>query len=491
MNITRLIFAETGTYNDMVLRPYEANLAVDTLHQLQEVTRGGENIETAALAGVAGAVIRPTAQAAGMITIPNSWDTRRLRFMMEVVHDTFAGTQLVQYLTGYTDHLGVSALTGTVHLDPNMRLYINNSVMTRVSTILTPLGRQQQQTISDASHILSGSYAPDIRNPQEGTHSMRPEDVFKRMQVSMLQGDYIFDARTAFSDGIKKSRRSNNAAPSFLNRVLQAHHYATTQSDTETDFGQLMHKASAAVKESAVSQDPFLAPLLRNTSLSEGNWITYRELCMLSPGLDNRAKVIMRGGLHQQEHFGQLHERGSSEYWQSTTMETVFATILCHSVPAVMMDLMLTKVAFQATNQTLNGMFDVTILQALSFAENIDLTPYMNAFVQRLSTEILRDLTQNNLIDIQLTAMVDILGETSITISVAGAPPIHYVMPSFCDALMAPVMANSTTLLDRMAHDVSSLVDNLATEHLAPANTAYPSPNSAQEFNHGSSKYLV
>lgn len=492
MVVTRLILAETGTYNDMALRPFQSNVNGEVVRQMQEATRGGTMLQPSNLAGLAGSVVRPSSEAQGVVSIEQGWSAPRFRFMMEVRHTPFAGGETVQYLTGYTDHVGVSH---GGHLDPNMRLYFNNSIMTRVVTEYTPAGHINRQTVSDASHIITGNYAPDFNTMHRTAHTMRPEDVFGTMNTFRLRDviddpNDLFDTRTTFAQGtMKKSRRSNGAAPTYLSRLMSTWGNTLAGADTNASEGEIYARAAGDVREGLISQDTFLNVLQMNTSLQEGSSITYNELNMISPGLDDRTQVIMSTGAVRTTTL-QNHHVGQTEHWGGTTNETIVATIMAHSVPAIMMDLMLTKVAFMVTNQTLNGQYDVSILGMASFAEGIDLTPYGNAFQSRLINEVMVDLTQNNMIGVQIQGQVDVLGESRFSISFNGGPFIEYAVPSFADALMAPIITNNADNLRILASDVEALADNLQGGSLAPQQTGYHhSAHSAENFdyaNHGS-----
>jgi hypothetical protein len=130
-----------------------------------------------------------------------------------------------------------------------------------------------------------------------------------------------------------------------------------------------------------------------------------------------------------------------------------------------MMDLMLSEVHLMATNETLNGEYLVTMQHYNGFTDKVDLRPHANRLMERLKIEILRDLTQNNLIQFRLTLHINLAGETFMRISMNGQPEIDYVCPSFCDALMAPVLTANKQTLYTMAHDLGSLFSNIDTTH--------------------------
>ena len=479
MQILRLIFVRTGTYNDMTLRPYQSTVSPQNIMALQEATDGGRNMQATALAGVAGSILRPVAQSQGLVTVPNGWETPRLRFILEIQHQDFAGGQRLQYLTGYTDHIGLSHAGS---LDPQLRLYINNSISTNTISYATPTGRVSQQQITDASQVLQGSYTPSFSNVAQTAHLMRPMDMFKSISAQSVMGD-VTDLRSTFAgENLKMSRRTNSAPIYYLSRVMQAHQAVVSDSDSDAEYGAMMNRAAGMVKETLVASDPFFAQAKRQTSLSEGTSLTFGELCDMYPEARHPSITMVLNGSEVSNVAN--HQRGSTAYWNGNDNETVFATILSHSVPAIMMDTMLMKVGFLATNQTIGGHFEIKIGGANSFARGLNLDPYVHSFVTRLQTEILADLVQNARIPVRIQAEFDLLGETKLTIGVGSNPLTTFTTPSFCDALFAPVLTNNSVTLSTLTHDVGSIFDNLHVSY-APQKSS-PSFAPQELFRHGS-----
>lgn len=456
--IKKAIFMETGTYNDLSMRPYNTNVDMGSLRMFQEATLGGTSISAAAISGIAGNVLKPAAQSNGVINIANGWDVPRLRFMMEIEHVGSVVNKQIQYVTGYTDYVGVSQHGVNTNIDPNMRLFLNNVVTTRNVVENVGWGPMERNYVSNASHILMGEHAPSFGNFHNVTHSMRPEDVFATASLNFLANGDTIDTRTTFQNGqLKKSNRTNSSASNYLSRVLQAHINTHKDNDFSDDYSIIMDNArgSDIIQDPLVSADSFLYKLTSETSLANGGTTLYGELCRLHPELDSISLFILK------DNKTTVHQRGSTEHWNGNTLETVTATILSHSVPSIMMDLMLTGVNFMATNQTITGEYVIQLLGSKSFSNNVDLTPYLENFLNRLKSEVLRGITNNNTITFNLTMHVDLLGETFISISVNGQPSIDYVMPSFCDALSTPVLTNNRQDLLSLTHDVTTLADNI------------------------------
>lgn len=472
MQITRLLMIETGTYNDLVMRPYTTNVSTSTLASFQEATHHGQYLTPAHLSGISGQIMRPSTESLGTVVIPNGFNTRRFRFMMEVVNyfgNEFSQFGNVQYLCGYTDHADVSH---GLHIDPRMHLYFNSSVTTRKYEKMTPTGVMTVTSKADASHILVNRSEQNFGFGQHNRnmHLMRPQDICYSMSLaaSPNRSDDSADLRSMFRPGIlQKSSRENTNTGMYLSKVLTTLRNTIENPKSDGDFTEIAAEAGTAVRDNLVAADPFLGGLLnnRNTSFIEGGSITYGELCQLSPGLDQGDVVQVLLRRNNISGFKDIAERGDSEHWGGTSNETIMSTIVSQSVPALMSELMLTKIAFLATNQTMDGNFHVQVVGGESFMENVDLSPYLMSFQNRLIVEVLADLSRNNLIQIDLQCEIDLLGDTKINISTMGGPMVPYVMPSFCDALSVPVVSPGARNLHVVSHDIGVLSDNLSVDH--------------------------
>lgn len=456
MKITRLVMTETGTYNDMVSRPYEAHLDGDTLSAFQEATQWGENVTPSAIAGVAGNIVRPRAQPERQVGIVNGWETPRLRFMMEVEYEAGMGTYVTQVVCGYTDYVGA---TRSGNIDHNMKLYFNSSIILRHTQAMTSTGRSTISQMADNSHIVTQANQTPIGPSAFGGNSltMRPEDLFNRMQTGGIPSELTaIDTRQKFIQGIKKSSRKNNLAPSYMSRVLDAHRHSMNDSDYGETYEDMCHKASGTVREGLIHSDGFMRNLTVASNLMEEGFIYFGDLMELDNTIADRAVLSFNTPTTQVSN----HSRGDSANWSSTELETVAATALSNSVPSLMMDTMLTKVSFMVTNETFDGTFDCRILNAMHFNKNVSVKEYAERFMHRLQVEVLRDLSRNNNFTVKLEMHCDVIGETHINISMNGGPEIPYVTPSFSDGLLVPVLTTQQETLDGVTTGFEMLSDS-------------------------------
>lgn len=474
MQINRLMFFEMGTYCDQVIRPYSigGNLNQRHLRELQETTRCGSNLTASNLSGIAGQFLRPAAEVQGVAMIANAWDTPRFRFLLEVSFVDPFGGGTVQYLGGYTNHVGVSH---GGFLDPNMEMFFNTSIETRMAPTLGFTGNVMAQRVTNSAHVLSGTYMPSYGHLGNTTHSMRPEDVFHSSQLQELldyDADIVVDTRTAFSEQrLRKSVRSNTSAPTYLSRLLSTHKAEVNDAEENKSWEDMMNEAAGVVREPTITHDAFLHELSLRSRLMQGGFVTYGELCGIQPGLDQYVEVGLARGVHAQE----LHRRGETSHWTGSDHETIMATILTHGVTALMAENMLTVVGFVATNRTINGT-DIFPSALATFTKNVDMKPFIDNFYHRLQFEILRDLSQNNMIDYHLNVYFDLLGQSTITIAVGGGPAITYTSASFADSLFVPVLTNAQQNLTDLAGDITTIAESLQTDY---------SPRRNPEVTHG------
>lgn len=466
INITKAIFVLTGTYNDMSLRPYETNMDGRSVEMFREATHDGTSISPSAISGAANIFLRPSATHREQVNIENGWATPRFRFIIETLEESgIGGFKTRKILQGYTGYAGVS---NNLAVDPQMGLHFNNVMTLRDTLIETPYGQNLRSAVSETNQILTGAYNPSFDSFNANSFLLRPEDVFGTMSKNEL-GDGILDTRAMFSESpVKKSKRKNGSAAHYVASVMSsyrdnvAHHGA----DEFVGMGGPMDNARGMVKEDLMSADPFFTMLNQITSnFVNGGFVTYGELLDVFPELDHVSTFILDRTVNRnQPGYVESHQVGQSEHWNGADMATMWATILTQSVPSIMMDIMLSKVSFTAHNQTVGNEIEVWVEWADGITKNIDLGPYVNIFIGRLKSEILKGLSNNHSIIFSLKVFADVLGETRMTITIEGDHPVEFVAPSFSDGLYAPVMTTENGRIDRIAHDLQMMGENVGIQ---------------------------
>jgi hypothetical protein len=250
-----------------------------------------------------------------------------------------------------------------------------------------------------------------------------------------------------------------------MSQVLRGYSDAARVANYTAASSEVLDKARGNAAEGLIAKDPFLLSISSFSGNGISNTFTFRDLMNMDPDVERVTVVTLLSPTTSST----THRTGQTADWGSSDITTSTATILSQSIPSMLMDLALTRVVFKATNRTMNGMPFVTIIDAQGFSSG-DLSQSLQAFTTRLETEILRDISYDNTIDYAIEMNIDLLGETWISLSLNGEPNTDYVTPSFCDALMVPVITSDGMRAVTLASDfellATDLLDNYSQSHM-------------------------
>ena len=464
MIVNKLMLIRTGQFHEQLMRPYTMHTDGELHHQLVEATQNGSRIAPNNLSGIAGQILRPSSSAVSSVEIANGWAEPRMRFLMEVHHPTMDGNVEIQYITGFTDHYGASQ---SGHIDPKMHFYINNTITTRLFVQNTHYGQTQGLRLKRASHVMSGPSPKTLDSMQTSRQTMRPEDVVGT--VATLHNEYAdfginvsagFGPAGYDSTHMKLSDRSHGLPSRYLSNMFKGYRAAVENSTGDEDYSKFIGNIVGFVRDDTPTSDRFIGNMVRHgLTLSENSFFTYADLLALDPNVPQRTELIMSREVQQQ---AQDFRQYTSDMY-APTHQVIIATMLSHSLPALMTELMLTNAAFIVTNRTLDGQPMFTPLGGTSFA-NVDLTPFLQQLELRFLVEIWRDLTRNGMIDLELQIEFSLLGNSKIKVSYMGEAPQEFVIPSFSDGLLAPVLTNNYQMVKNMAQEVDTLANTLQTD---------------------------
>jgi hypothetical protein len=468
LRVTKFLLHETGSYNKQYRRPYNTMLNKQGLNIMQERLAGSRNYVAGAFGGIANSFISPMATPEKEIEMINGWNERRMRFMMEIEHNYHTGGGITEVVLGYTSHTGVS-ISGAI--DPNMDFFVNSTMQIRNTNELTPLGNINRSSVFDSSHVIADNSWNSIYTPIIDQR-LRPEDVYSTMARSQLSGigATALDTRSMSTTSAVKSRRSNGNAASYMARILQDYKSATALAEFGQDDAQILDNARTNSQENLVSKDPFLAALAGVRNMGIQNMFRWNDVTTLDPHVASVTKVTLMGDTQ----LARAHQAGMTADWVASDRVTTVATILSQSVPSLLMDLALLGVNFASTNRDIQGQVFTQLRNVEGFSSG-DQSQAMMIFQQRLEQEILSGISFDNQTDFAIEMQVDLLGETWIKLSIDGGPIFDYVTPSFCDAVLVPVLTNNNDLAMNLAGDF----ENLATALIDAQNDHQPSIMSA------------
>lgn len=459
LNIRRFILQETGTYNDQYLRPYNTNLDGRMQTELLETIAERPKVAASDIAVIANQFIRPSATPEAIITIPNGWSTKRIRFFLDIESTDYIGNKMHEYVVGYTDVPGVSQ---SLFIDPDMTFHINAISITRDIVNRTPLGNQISTNLIDTSHVLCNNNYVDSFSGSK-TFGMLPENIFTRMDTmdlndgatSINPNDFVYDTSGILNRSAIKSNRRNNIVPQYTSNILSA--YMTSLTDEAYDVSKTRELASTLVRSDSTRSDTFMSFLKSRGDLSTNSVFKLRDLEALDPNVPNVTNVIPTNA----GYANNLHQSGMTASWAGSDMTTLFATSLSQAVPSYMLGYTINKIHLFSTNMDFSNTMNTTVVKCNAFNEGPDLQNRIVALISKLENELLRGLTYNAAIAYSLEMSVDLLGETWIKISLNGEPITDYVCPSFADGLMSPVITQNEQVITSIASDFDNVLQSV------------------------------
>lgn len=484
--VEKSVVCRAPAYRDMFNRPYHSVLS-QNLNVVRE-SMAGMDFSAARLAPLTATMMLPVTQPESQASISNGWGIERCLFSIKIILSTNHDSSLryVQYLMGYTDHMGMQpAMNGQVLIDDNMMLYFNSNLMYQEHRFTNGHGVQQVQiTPCENTQLLTGFVGN--AGGGNGTYTCRPEDIYSRINAQELlrganrydelngipsQQQVMYDGRIGFQPGqpYKKSTKENLIPSQYLSRILSS----AANPLNSVDFpGKQPHEIaqtlSGRVTEGYVSNDTSLRYIQENTSMSDNRAVTWGELRRIFPDLD--AKTVRSGmaGLGSGQVTGAVGGAGS-EFFGGGSYSLLIAQTVANVGSAIMNEMQLTSIKGASNNMCGHdpvrgltaGQFVVDIYGADSFVDGRPIEQYCEMFKHRLVSEYLCGFTGHNHVNIGFSFQLSTYGESVVTMSYNNEPPINYVIPMFCDSLFSPLITNNISTLTSLATETRSITNNL------------------------------
>lgn len=497
--IVRVIMIKTGQYQDQIARPYQATvLNGNNLDLFHQQTQGGKVVTPTSIATVAGQLVEPQAMSNQVIGIANGWSHERVRFLLEARYVSPMGHVKTFLVQGYSDHPG---FTQSGYIDPQMLLYMNNVTVLQEQSYIDPTTGIPMRRMIDNSQVLyrAPTYSyQGFQQPMQGQNQMQtllPSEVVQHIGVLDMQSKVgnVMDFRGSFNESpMVKSNRQNALASRYLSSTVNALSGAFKEAAPgSAGLLDVTNTAAQLVPENPIAMDNFINTIEERTPFKQQGFIAWGDLVAVFPSIDSVTTIIDRsfqnalmhqnnnaqvGALTSMAVDASMMDIRNLESWTDASRETVVATTLSHAIPAVMMENFLATLEFNVTNQTMNGQPQFTILQDQqtgrpkfdTFIDGMDMTPYLQKFHTTLVAEIMANISYGNQHSYNLIMRVNILGDTYINISLNGGIPREYLMPSFCDALVAPVVTFNPHDKDRLATGVQQIVGSVTSMPVQP-----------------------
>lgn len=497
--VSRMLMCEMGSYNDVYQRTLQADLnSTLLLDRLREASEETHSFTPVALNSVSNEMLRLSNTHQGSIKIANGMDTRRLVFMFEVVFPGMGGCEQVEWLTGYTDEVGVTERNGNCIFDRSMRLYFNSATSGRRTSI--GYGRTSAAVINTAQ-LLTGNFNMGDSSVRENEHLLRPRDVLNDLSARATQdicdfandgsGDHeLYDLRSNFaSSRVLPSFRENVIPANYLSRVMRAWDKTVSSRDDLSPQTSYAHMAQAASEQSLSNSFRSLGFITRASELRAGGSLTWGELvdCDDTGTLEDRVVVNLA---RSDRTRSMLSVRGDDDHNDGNDHETTLAMQAAQVVPALMMRYFLTHCRFDASNREIPGSSDwvVGIGSTSSFMDEdgsqSDLSANLRRFTAELTDYVLPGLAYGNSLEVDLDIDVDVMGDCIINIRLWGdRHGRRFRLPSFCDSAYTSVRSRDAEPLERLGKAFDSVFVSTFSDHSVPEGTHDLSSSIMDKYN--------
>jgi len=485
--VEKAVICRTPGYQTMQRRPYSMNLSGNTSQVIGNMS-GGVDYSKERLAPIASSIIMPQTAAESDALIPNAWGNERCMFILKIVHQVDAAGKTVQYLSGYTDRMGMHPAINDIHLDDDMQLYFNMSMVYKETTTINGYGMPQVSIIPMmASQLVMGQQGGVYG---QNDRTMRPEDIYSSINSGLLTAQNnqwnngngqatnqqrLYDGRVQFQPNqpYKVSAMQNLIPSNYLSRVLES---AATEAMVYQDVGSrpnptdTSNSIAASLNDGYLNNDLTLEMIMHRTGLKENCWISWRDLRTLMPNIMSPGILHKAGmeGIQTGTVEGAVGGAGS-EYMNGANYETVIANMLNNVCNALMMDMLMGEVMISGDNMTgtshtmgmVSGQFNLNILNATSFVDGRDVRIMGESFKQRLVREFLSGFTGHNHVPLGFSVKASLMGENVIDISYNGQPRTRFVFPCFAASAYTPILTGNQNQLSEIAVHTRALVGQL------------------------------
>jgi len=476
--VRQLVMVETSGNAQQYRRPYETVVTPGVQQLVMDRLDPKQTVTPASLAGVANQFIVPSAAPEKAVAIPYGWEQRRLRFMMLLDHIGPAGVEITQVITGYSEFFDPS-LQGSI--DPHMNFYVNSTMALRRVVARTAIGNRDYYNVADAAHVIVDNAWENVHQSQK-EFRMRPADVYStmtRIHLDQAVNADMNDTRTLVTQLPQKSWRRNANTTAYASALFENYQTAMKLDAFGQTQDQILSQARGHSVEQSVAQDPFMNAINKIRGSQNGNAFTVHDLLRLDPhAMDDDIALLSYQGQASPINPGMgnntFFNTGAMEVgWGAANQYTQIATILSHSIPAIMVESAIANIIVHCTNRNefrqpqvlVSGMRDFPSMAGTT----IDMTQFIEKFKWRVANEVLNDVSFNNDLDYAFNLKLDLLGDSIIEISMSGGPFESFTLPSFCDALLVPIVTNNDQRALQVASDFTSLFDSvLNSNDIAP-----------------------
>ena len=467
VRVTSCNFCEMVEQATMGFRPFISNVTssqvLDQIPQFVREQRPGANFKSESLNSIVNDIVGLSPSTLGAIPIVNGWSIKRYSFtvMAEVVRNN--GNVQQYMIEGFTDTPELSIATGSVNVNPNMVLYVNNVVSFAQRTNLVN-GALSMTPVENYNVISQDPFQQGALTKDFVTQ--RPYDVANMNLGGLLVGNassQVIDARSSISTDPKTSSLNNNNPASYVAKIINDGLSAIGNTNTDNLFNSAtMRNMIDTVAEPTLARNGFLQALGKisrefNTAVSSFTW---KDLVSLDPALSNPScpylnvyPLVNRAAFLPGSAFMCDDISGSGH-------EQVFGQMIANGVADIMSRCEATEVSVMASNHS--GMDDVEVTGMRCYDQN-KLAINVDMFRQLFLANIMQMANINTQFSYNVAVNASLWGETFVRINL-GYGTHTFLLPNFANSMYSPMLTNNKGSTLEVSRHLLSVANQINTE---------------------------
>lgn len=374
--------------------------------------------------------------------VAGGWEAPRFRFVLEATYEfPQLGVSTEHVFTGYTDRLGLSA---NKELDAQM-VFTINATRTMRSLGAPGTGLFSGYHMVGAEQVLSNAQSQGLTGLGV-LYRQRPEDIFaciSRLEAEI--GDAI-DARTVLTGVAVLSAQANLAPAVYLQQLLEAFSRASQLQDSPavqfSRMDTLVH-ARGVVAEASVVRNPVLLALSNVHGRPATGTFCLNDLVTLGLSTDQ----VLVSSLSK--------KKAPVRYdWSSTDEHTRKAQHLAVMLPGLLAQCNFTRALVRLQSHGVHTDVTITDVHGIQHPATEPYSRSMQKLRETLGLHVGALFGQRRW---KLNADIDPSAETQLWLELEGKE-VHYVIPSFMDSLISPMIASTQTEQMALARDIDTLM---------------------------------
>jgi hypothetical protein len=469
ININRLIMIPTRKiYDDIYQRSYTLDANTGTLMKLEAIfqnnqVRSNTLLDNTTVAQTVPEVIKLSGMPTGMATIANGWRTQRLLFLLEA-ENIIGGVTHIIYVQGYTEYYDPT-ITGII--DPNMLFYINS--ITEVMRVPKSNGGYDiipRNTYNVITDEYTGNRHLEVGTMDNDLSLIRPKDVIETMMIESMYGSdtsSIINTASNVVGNVSVSAKAHNDPSKYFTNTVNAYLDAKSIVDTNsTDYESILRQASSLVAETGLFGEKvgLIHAIHQITGDLRPTTFTLNILQMIDPMLSNKSTLIDNSRDFMNTAYLNPLDSDVTANQLQPIQENLKANTIAHAINAYMIENLLTSIDISFTNIG----YEPTVVpsNATSFIEGIDKIGYVNRVIAKVRNILLPMISDSGQTIVEAAVHADLLGDTSVLISLNLNPGILFRFPTFADSLYVPVVTTAGNRAS-VVSDFGSIFDQTAS----------------------------